>query len=209
MARPRNARTPESRSAQLQEQASRVRRRYKVNINKRKKFTFEGESELVKNMTIVLKLAGYTNTQIATIVGVSRGQVKEILSDGNVQKQLVALANRLPQAALDLGRAYLIEAVQSIAHVMRTSTDEAMVLKAVGELFDRFGLPKVSRNEQKQPEVEIGDHPVTQTMMERLRSASPEVQAKVADLQQMFEEGVSEILSTTSEEKDGITPSEE
>lgn len=203
MARPRNPKTPESRAASMKASNDRVRRRYKVNIAKRRKFTFEGEDELVKNMTVVLKLSGYQNTQIAQIVGVSRGQVKEILQDGNVQKQLVALANRLPQAALDLGRGYLIEAVQSVAHVMRTSEDEAMVLKAAGELFDRFGIPKVSRQEAKTAEPEEDGHPVTPTMMEKLRSASPEVQAKAADLEEMFREGLDTLLTSTEKVSDG------
>lgn len=206
MARPRNPKTPESRAASLKEQSDRVRRRYKTNIKRKRNFNFDGEDELVKNMIVILKIAGYQNGQISMIVGVSRGQVKEILQDGNVQKQLVALANRLPQAALDLGRAYLIEAVQSVAHVMRTSTDETVVLKAAGELFDRFGIPKVSRQEQKGDEAgTAGDHPVTPSLMEKLRQAAPEVQAKAADLEEMFKEGLESLLNSTEQVKsDGI-----
>ncbi len=203
MARPRNVKTPESRAASLKAQGDRVRKRYKVNVSKRRKFTFEGEDELVKNMIVVLKLANYTNTQIASIVGVSRGQVKEFLADGNVQKQYLALKERLPQAALDLGRTYLIEAVEAVVNVMRTSTDDSVVLKAAAELFDRFGIPKVSRQEQKtEPESE-GDHPLTPTLMERLRQASPDVQAKAADLQEMFQEGLAELLKSKDEVTDG------
>ena len=204
MARPRTQpKTPEGKAASLRAQSDRVRKRYKVNVTKRRKFTFEGEDELVKNMIVVLKLANYTNSQIAMIVGVSRGQVKEILEDGNVQKQYLALKERLPQAALDLGRTYLIEAVQAVANVMRTSTDDNLVLKAASELFDRFGIPKVSRSEQKveADDSETGGHPVTPSLMEKLRQASPEVQAAAADLQEMFQSGIEQLLNSQTDEK--------
>ncbi len=198
----RNYKTPEERAASLQAQTSRVRKRYKANVNTRRKFTFDGETELVKDMVVVLKLSNYTHTQIASIVGVSRGQVREILSDGNVQKKLISLRERLPQAALELGRAYLIEAVQAVVHIMRTETDNTLVLSAAKELFDRFGIPKVSRSEQK-TEIEDSSHPVTPTLMDKLREASPDVQVKAAELQEMFEEGLSMLLGDQSKE---ITP---
>jgi DNA-binding XRE family transcriptional regulator len=49
----------------------------------------------------VLKLAGYTNSQIASAIGISRGQVREILEKPEVTEKL-SLRTRLPQAALDL-----------------------------------------------------------------------------------------------------------
>lgn len=203
MAAKRQVKTPESRAASLQEQTAKVRKRYKVNLNKRRKFTFEGEDELVKDIVVMLKLANYTHTQIASIAGVSRGQVKEILSDGNVQKKLVSLQAKLPQAALELGRAYLIEAVQAVVHVMRTTRDDKLVLTAAGEIFDRFGIPKVSRQEQKVSEGETEEHPISASLMEKVRAASPEVQAKAADLQEMLEEGLKQLLETPNGVSDG------
>lgn len=196
MARPRNVKTPEDRAAGLRAQEARVRKRYKANVSTKRKFTFEGEDELIKDMVVVLKLSNYTNTQIASIVGVSRGQVKTILADGNVQKKLISLKAKLPQAALELGRAYLIEAVQSVAHIMRTSNDEQVVLKAAAELFDRFGIPKVSRQESKtDPGDENEGHPVTPQLLDRLRQATPEIQERAAALQEMFQEGLDTLLN--------------
>lgn len=195
MARPRRQpRTPEEKAAELTTAAARVRKRYKVNVRTRRKFTFEGEDDIAKDMVVVLKLANYSNSQIGMIVGVSRGQVAEFLSDPNVEKKYMALKEKLPQAALELGRQYLIEAVQAIVHVMRNTQDEALVLKAASELFDRFGIPKVSRNEVKSEASEGEDHPVDQSLLGKLRSASPEVQERAAELQDMFEEGLASLL---------------
>lgn len=186
---------PEGKAAQLREQRRTVTRKYrpKSKLNTKRKFQFEGEEELVVDMVILLKIANYTHSQIAMICGVSKGQVKKYLDNGNVQKRYLSLKKKLPQAAFDLGQAYLIEAVQAVANVMRTTEDDSMVLKAAGEIFDRFGIPKVSRTEIKDNEQE--DHPMDASLMEKLRSASPEVQERAAELHDMFEEGLERLLT--------------
>lgn len=188
-------RVPDEKAAKLKTQTDKARKRYKVNITKRRKFTFEGEQELVKDMIVVLKLANYSNSQIAMIVGISRKQVAVFLEDGNVQKQYMALKSRLPQAALELGKAYLIEAVSAVVHVMRTTDDDALVLKAASEIFDRFGIPKSSRIETT-PEQggEDGSEINDPTLMDRLRKASPETQDAVAQLTDAFHDGIAQLL---------------
>jgi hypothetical protein len=122
--------TPEERAAEIDAQTAIVKKRYKTDLKTRRKFSIAGEEDLVKDMIVVLKIANYTHGQIASIVGVSRGQVGVFLQDENVQKKMLALREALPQAALELGKAYLIEAVQAVVHVLRTETDNALVLKA-------------------------------------------------------------------------------
>lgn len=188
--------TPADRAAKLDEQKRIVTRKYKSKskLNTSRKFQFEGEEELVVDMVVMLKLANYTNSQIAMIVGVSRAQVKKYLDDGNVQKRYMALRAKLPEAAFELGRAYLIEAVQQVVTVMRTSVDDAVTLKAAAELFDRFGIPKISRNETKPSDAD-NDNPLNDSLMDKLRAAAPEVQERAAELQSMFEEGLERLLS--------------
>ena len=187
------ARTPDEKAASLRKATEKARKRHKVVVTKRRKFTFEGEEDLVKDMIVVLKLANYSNTQVAMIVGISRKQVAAFLEDGNVQKKYLALKERLPQAALELGRAYLIEAVEAVVHVMRTTDDDAIILKAAAELFDRFGIPKSSRVETDKADGE--ENPMSDpTLMDRIRKASPEQQAQIADLQEMWEQGLEQIL---------------
>jgi hypothetical protein len=202
------ARTPDERAANLKKQTDKVRKRYKVNVRKRRKFTFEGEEDLVADMIVVLKLANYSNTQVAMVVGISRKQVATFLEDGNVQKKYLRLKEALPQAAFELGRMYLIEAVASVVHVMRTTEDEGMILKAAAELFDRFGIPKSSRVESApDPGAAGDDNPMSDPgLMDKLRKASPEIQQAVVDLQDSFLEGVEKILSNSVEETADETP---
>lgn len=188
-------RVPDEKAASLKKATDKARKRYKVNITKRRKFTFEGEQDLVKDMIVVLKLANYSNSQIAMIVGISRKQVAVFLEDGNVQKQYMALKSRLPQAALELGRAYLIEAVEAVVHVMRTTEDEGLILKAASEIFDRFGIPKSSRVETSPEPGEEDENSINDpTLMDRLRKASPETQDAVAQLTDAFHDGIAQLL---------------
>jgi hypothetical protein len=194
--------TPEDRAANIKAQTNRVKRKYKVNVSTRRKFNFEGEEELVKDMVIVLKLANYTHNQIGSIVGISRGQVGEFLADTKVQKKYMKLKEALPQAALELGQAYIIEAVQTIVHVMRTEEDNAIVLKAASDLLDRFGIPKLSRLERKTEDgsplgsIGRGGH---EAIFEQVRGMAPEIQEKIANLYDSFEQGVQQIVSDGQE----------
>jgi hypothetical protein len=155
----------------------------------------------VKTQLVALKMiGGYSDLQCSMIVGISKGQVREIVRDPNFKKHVDAVKKSLPQAAINLGQAYLVEAVQAVVHVMRTETDNALVLRAAAEMFDRFGIAKVSKSEMKiDTPADGSDGELTPDLMTKLRSASPEVQKAVADLTESFTEGVEAILSGGNE----------
>jgi hypothetical protein len=89
-----------------------------------------------------------------------------------------------------------VEGVQAVVHIMRTETDNALVLKAAAELFDRFGLPKNTRAEVKtEPTAGQTENEIPKDVMDRLRAAPPELQEQVAGLHESFREGVERILN--------------
>jgi hypothetical protein len=188
--------TPDERSQSIQRRRSRQKKGYKVNVHTRRNFTLPGEEDLVKDMVAVLKLVNYTNVQIATIVGCSKGQVATYLNDPRVQKKILMLRERLPQAAIDLMQAYLIEAVQWIVDVGRTSSDEGMVLKAASEILDRGGIPKLSRNETVKPggpldKIDRSGHESVFTKFDKLDDDAKEEAALLYDA---FESGLNQIV---------------
>jgi hypothetical protein len=134
---------PIKRAADAKREVARVKRKYKVDLNKRKKL-LPAEIPHVEDTVVVLKLAGYSRSQMAKVIGISKGQVKEILELPAVNERLVELRQALPQAALDLLQGYMIEAVQAIVDVMRSTHDDKFVLQAASEILDRAGLPKAS-----------------------------------------------------------------
>jgi len=176
-------RTPEDRASATKESVKRVRRRYKKKMNV-KSTILPGEKQYIKDMVVVLKLSRYSNTQIGSVVGISRGQVKEFLKESDVAERLQSLQENLPGAALELLQSYSIEAVQAIVDVLRSSTDDSMVLKAASEILDRTGVAKVSKSEANVHNVNenkttIGADADT---LEQLRSLPPEKQEEFAQL---------------------------
>lgn len=186
--------TPEQRAEVVQKAEKKAKKGYRLNTKKARKGVNEDEIIVIKDMLVSLKLVGYTNTQCAAIVGLSKGQVKEIVNDPNFKSRLRSIQEKLPEAALNLGRAYLVESVQAVVHVLRTETDNSLVLKAAAEMFDRFGLPKLSKSEVK-TEAPPTPEEIPGNLMDKLRNASPEIQEQIAALHESFSEGVERILT--------------
>lgn len=180
-----NRSTPATRASAGKKEVKRIQRRYKTDLKKRRKL-LPGEIEYIDDMVVVLKLASYTNSQIAASVGISRGQVKEILEKPDVTEKLISLRARLPQAALDLIHGLMIEAVVTIADVMRTEIDPKWRLQSAFDLLDRGGVTKASRQERHN----INEDRTTITddgIVEKLRAASPEIQEEAAQIIERLE----------------------
>lgn len=189
-----NKKTPEARSEIIEKAQRNARKGYKTNIKKRASVSDE-ELVVIKDCIVSLKLVGYTNTQISTIVGLSKGQTKEIVNDPYFKRRLEAISKKLPEAAFLLGQAFLVESVMAVMHVMRTENDNTLVLKAAAEMFDRFGIPKLSRSEIKTSSNPTPDTEIPQTVLDKVRTAPPEVAEKVALLHESFLEGVERTLN--------------
>jgi hypothetical protein len=188
-------RTPEERAELQQKSVKRIRRRYKVALNKKKVYS-PGEREHLIDMVIVLKLGGYSNNQIGSSVGISRGQVKEILEEPKTAERLLDLRNNLPSAALDLLHGYSIEAVQAIADVMRSTDEDALILKAAAEILDRVGIGKVSKSEREihnlnENKMTIG---AEEGLLDSLRELPPDRQEEAAQMIEQLENFVAESI---------------
>lgn len=193
-------RTPEERAELQQKSVKRIRRRYKVALNKKKVYS-PGEREHLIDMVIVLKLGGYSNNQIGSSVGISRGQVKEILEEPKTAERLLDLRNNLPGAALDLLHGYSIEAVQAIADVMRSTEDDALILKAAAEILDRVGIAKVSKAEREIHNTNENKFTVgaEEGLLESLRELPPDRQEEAAQMIEQLENFVAESIQGEEE----------
>lgn len=177
--------TPEARAKAKERETIKVKRKYKKNTALTRKF-LPGEREHVIDMAIVLRVAGYERQQIARVLNIGMTQVNELLADPEVSEKLVALRAALPAAALDLMQDYMIEAVQTLVDIMRSSDDDKIVLQAAGEILDRAGLGKASRQERHQ----INEQRTVLTddgILEQLRTASPEIQEQAAQVIEQLE----------------------
>lgn len=187
--------TPNRRASEGMKDVMRVRRKYKRDTTKQSRL-LPGEIPAVQNMVAVLHIAHYPKVQIARIIGISKQQVTEFLEDPAVSEMVIMLREGIPQAALDLMEGYMIEAVQAIVDVMRTSEDDGVVLRAASDILDRTGLAKISKKEAhitNEEQTTITDDGI----LEKLREASPEVQEQAA---QMIE-GLENLLVRAATEK--------
>jgi hypothetical protein len=186
----RKNQSPEMRARKKTAEATKVRRKYKKNLALSRKL-LPGEKEHVADMVIVLRLAGYERSQIARVTNLGLSQVTALLAEPWVAEKLLTMRKALPQAALELLQDYMIEAVQTLVDIMRSSGDEKITLAAAGEILDRSGLSKASRQER---------HQVTETrttftddgIVEKLRTASPEVQEQAAQVIEKLEQLLSD-----------------
>lgn len=191
--------TPERRAADSKREVARIRRQYKVNTTKRRKL-LPSEIPHVEHMVVILKCAGYSQRQMSSVIGISKGQVREILNRPEISEEISVLRASLPKAAIELIQGYMIEAVQAIVDVLRTSGDDKMILQAAGELLDRGGIPKASRQERHQ----VNEDRTTFTdegILERLREAPVEVQEKAAQMIDEFEKLLEQHADTIEDDE--------
>jgi transcriptional regulator with XRE-family HTH domain len=180
--------TPDAKTSVLDRQRYAIRRRYKKNLDSQVKI-MPGQMDFIRDMVMVLKLVNYSQRQIASIVGISRDQVSEILNDTRVSERLVHLQANVSKAALDLLESYLVEAVMVVVEIMRSSNDDAVRLRAAGEVFDRAGLPKSSRQERKHEEkLTFTDDGIVAA----IRILPPEAQEQAAQMIEEFEKFLGE-----------------
>lgn len=185
------------RAADAKREIQHVRRKYKKNLTLKRNL-LPAEHEHIKDMVVVLKLAGYTRSQMSRAIGISKGQVKEILEDKLVNDRLARLRASLPQAALDLMQGLMIEAVMTIADVMRTANDPKYILAASTEILDRGGLGKVSRQDRHN----LNEERLTITddgIVDRLRQLPIEQQEKAAQIVEELENMLAEAEAHSSE----------
>jgi hypothetical protein len=191
---------PAKRAADGKRQIASVRRRYKVDVNKSRKL-LPAEVPYVDDMIVVLKIAGYSRSQMAKVVGISKGQIKLSLEKPEVIEKIVSLRSRLPNAAIDLIQGLMIEAVMTVADVMRTEDDSKMRLTAAFDLLDRGGAAKVSRQERHN----LNEERTTFTddgIVEALRKASPEVQEQAAQMIEQLENLLGTAATSAGEGED-------
>jgi transposase len=178
---------PENRAMRLNTDKQRVRRRYRSNVTRGRRIRV-GEKEIITNQVVIFTIAGYSPTQISRIIGISRGRVRGILDEDETQGIMAETLAGLTEAAADLLRGYSVEAVQAIVDVMRSSSDDGVILKAAAEVLDRSGLPKASRSEQKVHKTNENMTTITDDgIVDKLREASPEIQEQAATLVEQLE----------------------
>lgn len=161
------------------------------------------EVDLVVKQEIAchLKAADFSYRYIGEALGVSTDMLKKwfIDDDLGLAARVIKIQDDYVQGAVKLLKTYAIELVEMLIEIARTTEDDKTAITAITEAFDRMGLTKVNKSESaasivntERQEVELTDKA---GLVDKLRNAPPEVQAKAA-------EHMEALLSLTAEHID-------
>jgi hypothetical protein len=110
-----------------------------------------------KNLAMILQIATYTPSQIASTLGEKVSTVRTWRKDPAFQKAYEDSLKVISGAAKEYMETLTIEAVKRMGELMRQHDDPQLALSAAKEILDRGGMPKISRNERKD---EAPDEPI-------------------------------------------------
>lgn len=187
-------RRPEDRNSVIDQGRKRVRRKYKLNPKKRRVVFEQGEENHLKTIAVILKVAGFTHSQIGASVGVTRGQIGDWLNEPKTKQLFLDTLDAIPAAAKELLQTYSIEAVHAIADVMRSSTDDKMILEAAKDILDRSGLPKATKSEIDRQDTKKLEFGVNSEDLTALRDLPPHLQEEAAQLMEDLENSLRELV---------------
>lgn len=193
------SRGPEDRADYLDDARKKATKKLAAPVRKGKRRS-PGELEFKKDMMIILKVAGYSHTQVAAAMGEGLSTIQAWGQDPDVAAKYLKVTQELTSAARRLLETYTIEAIQTIADLMRDSADESIILKAATEILDRGGLPKVSRSEQKQERQDTHIFGTDDDTTEALRALSPELQEQAAQMMDELVEFLNDNAKTKKQE---------
>jgi hypothetical protein len=158
----------------------------------------ETDKLVKRDVACYLKAMDFSYGYIAESLGVTKDVLKKWFTNDELgmQDRVAEIRESYTAGAIKLMKTYAIELVEMVMEIARTTEDEALVLKIATEMWDRMGIAKVNKSEsvsaqtiREEREIDITDK---SGMVEALRHAPPEVQARAA-------EAMEELMSLATE----------
>jgi predicted transcriptional regulator len=139
---------------------------------------------LLKQMAVVLTVAGYDQRRIAEQLGVSQPTISRWLRDPQADQYQRVLTQQLVDGAVLLLRRYAIEAVETLVEVMRTANSHKTRLDAAKAILDRIGLNTAIDLIEQQDAAETNAERAEedQPLLARFRASPIDIQHEVASL---------------------------
>jgi hypothetical protein len=170
----------------------RVKARKKIReVQGNRRQRLPGEMQHKKQLAAILKVAGFETNYVAATLNEEHTTIANWLKEPGTLEFYHYALEHLTESALLLLRTYAIDAIETIAEIMRSSVDETVALKAATEILDRIGVVKASRVESHQ----VQEKRTTLTddgIVESLRKLTPEQQEEAAQMVEQLEKMVNE-----------------
>jgi predicted transcriptional regulator len=154
----------------------------KVPATKKRIEVLPGSEELLKQMAVVLTVAGYDQRRIAQQLAVSQPTISRWLRQPEAEQYHRFLGEHLINGAILLLRTYAIEAVETLVDVMRTTASDKTRLDAAKAILDRIGLNRAVATGEQQSEPQAIPGPEDDPFMRQFANATPDIQQQVCVL---------------------------
>jgi predicted transcriptional regulator len=140
-----------------------------------------GADQLLKQLTVVLSVAGYDQRRIGEQLGVSQPTISRWLREPEAQEYRRFLTEHLTNGTVLLLRSYAIEATETLIQVMRTTASDKTRLDAAKAVLDRIGLQRALTSEPEDDDPDLSTPPADE-IFARFQQAPLDVQHKISSL---------------------------
>lgn len=132
-----------------------------------------------------LRAGDFAYPYIAEACGVSEDTIKRWFMEDEMQDLLAKVIEDQVDGAVKLLKTYAIELLEMLVNIARTTEDPDIKRRAINDALDRMGLAKVNKSESVVSNTNTDMSKVALTdpagLVEKLRTAPPEVQARAAE----------------------------
>jgi hypothetical protein len=181
---------PRKKLSELEKQREKVKQVYVDGPRRIKRVRGEAEMGLEvvaakKVQACYLRAGDFEYPYIAEACGVSVDTIKRWFMEDEMQGLLAKVIEDQVDGAVKLLKTYAIELLEMLVNIARTTEDPDQKRKAINDALDRMGLAKVNKSESVVNSTSNDMSTVAITdpagLVEKLRTAPPEVQARAAE----------------------------
>lgn len=148
----------------------------------------KAELEWCKAYAVVLKTVNYSNRYISDTIRVRTGLVKEWLDQPEAQERMAVIQQDLVSGAIDHLKNSAIDLAEMLIELARSTSDDAVKLKAILAGLDRVGMAAVNKSESSVTKTERQEHDLSVDFFDKLESLPLETQTQIADLMGQVEQ---------------------
>lgn len=169
-----------------------------------------GEERQKKQMAVLLKVGvpGISYTEIGARLGETKSVVKGwFQKDADLKEFYMWVLENLKDGALELMKTYSLEAVETLAVLMRFGSEKYM-FESAREILDRIGVPKVSRSEIEAEHVQRHEWSDRDSLTAEIRELPPEYQEEAIKVVERLENLLAEHSSVedNSDDEEELKP---
>ena len=177
---------PRKKAETLEQARNDIKKRYKRGKRESKITSLadltDVELAVKRESACYLKAADFSYTYIGDALNTTKSIVKRWFEEPAMRERVAEIQEDYIDGGVKLLRTYVIELIEMLVEIARTTSDEKIAIQAITEALDRAGLTKVNKSESasvrtNKSEVDITDRT---GLLAAMADADPSVQQEMA-----------------------------